>query len=290
MAIKFQGGKKTTKGAGSKAVKYGGGTTGGGSEALQNSWERREKAAADPYAIHRQRIAAQNQTDNRRVIRYNPNSLFSRAFDALGGSNPNMTISKPERRNYDTARTNRNAAPGSPLSWLNQIFNTTGVNVPGGLTPAARANIPNALQRRAGIQSPAPSAMPGPVTWKATSGSPTARSGYSNVSHDYAALMNQQYENDYGLWVTPTSMEARLRQNAAPIGYEWTPTNGWIPVAQGAQTAAAETPMDYAGYGDYGDYGYEDWPMDWGGGGGGGGYTYDPQTQSWYLNPYTWRI
>jgi len=48
--------------------------------------------------------------------------------------------------------------------------------------------------------------------------------------------------------------------------------------------------MEYAGGGDYG---YEDWPMDWGdygGGGGGGGYTYDPQTQSWYLNPYTWRI
>ena len=271
MAIKFQGGKKATKGSGSKpvtkaavnkTVRYGGSTTGGGSEALQNSWERREKAA-DPYAIQRY-----NQ---------NPRPSLS-GFDALR-----------QRAQYNLA----NAAPGSPLSWINQLTNRNAART--GATPAA-AQTPYerfmAGNYTTGVYN-------GPIRlgvgvagpWE-TGYDPLTRdrTGYSNATHEQAAYYNNLYGLTYGGWSTPIRQEAKTRQNASPIGYEWTPTHGWIPAAQGQQTGAAETPMEYAGGVDYG---YEDWPMDWGdygGGGGGGGYTYDPQTQSWYLNPYTWRI
>lgn len=115
------------------------------------------------------------------------------------------------------------------------------------------------------------------------------RSGYSNVTPDVADYNNFLFGLVYGNAVQPTMQEAILRQNAAPIGYQWTPTHGYIPLQQAgkgkgrAKQYATYTPAaSYAGGGGY-DYG----GWDYGGGGGGGSSDYVPQ---WYLDMMTWRI
>ena len=118
------------------------------------------------------------------------------------------------------------------------------------------------------------------------------RSGYSNVTPDVADYNNFLFGLVYGNAVQPTMQEAILRQNAAPIGYQWTPTHGYIPLQQAgkgkgrAKQYATYTPAaSYAGGGGY-DYG----GWDYGGGGGGGGGGSSDYVPQWYLDMMTWRI
>jgi len=116
------------------------------------------------------------------------------------------------------------------------------------------------------------------------------RSGYSNVTPDVADYNNFLFGLVYGNAVQPTMQEAILRQNAAPIGYQWTPTHGYIPLQQagkgkGRAKQYATYTQPAASYAGGGGYDYGGW--DYGGGGGGGSSDYVPQ---WYLDMMTWRI
>ena len=133
-----------------------------------------------------------------------------------------------------------------------------------------------------------------PTTYRNEYPNPANRSGYASPTSMTEAewrARRQAWQRYYGT-TGMTEQERILRQNAAELGYQYTPYAGYIPVKM-PNAGEKKSKYDYrlaaptssSGYSSGGGgYGYYDYGGG-GGGGGGGGYS-----SSFYNDLMTWKI